>query len=646
MDRTARLPVRWSGDVSLNDNGGGRRPQLQRQQQQQQRRTGTPTQRAWPGDDDGGGGGGDAGDVGGPGGTGERWGGPTVGRALGGSPASQSPSPTSEKLSASLSMASASASSTPDSREDVMDLSSDPCLSRSSSEACSTKETPCSEGKSSPSLELDDDDEEEEEEEEREGRKGRNDDDDDDDDTSGGSDFREYERCVLQEWHDDVEEERVRAVRLLRCNDDDGGGGGGASDQVTGGGGRASDGRTSPLPGRPTLSPNANSAHDGGGGGGGAGVSGGTRGQDVATSLPRQLSPNANSSSVRGAGTGAGGGSLGAAAAKAAISGGVRGGGTATAVAVVTSSSAAAAITASANVTSDGGGGVGGDDGADAPLPTMDWDALERHLAGLAAEQSGRQGAAAARAGGSGSASGSPAPSAQRSERESIRQKLALGGFLDDGPGIYTTCSRSGKPSLSSRLQSGMNLQICFVNDSGSDAEESSKTETSPDTPASPMSKQSSSYSERDSPEEEGDEDAMESPLDEMDFASRRRRLQDEARMALAMAQPMARMQVQVEKRSKPPLSDLLPHLPHLGESLLKRSLRPGDLHGMTEGQLQVIVNDLHSQIESLNEELVQLLLVRDELHMEQDAMLVDIEDMTRHAEEQHKFMGAKLVSK
>lgn len=30
------------------------------------------------------------------------------------------------------------------------------------------------------------------------------------------------------------------------------------------------------------------------------------------------------------------------------------------------------------------------------------------------------------------------------------------------------------------------------------------------------------------------------------------------------------------------------------------------------------------------NEELVQLLLMRDELHVEQDAMLVDIEDLTR----------------
>ncbi|KAB0373860.1 hypothetical protein FD755_014116, partial [Muntiacus reevesi] len=42
---------------------------------------------------------------------------------------------------------------------------------------------------------------------------------------------------------------------------------------------------------------------------------------------------------------------------------------------------------------------------------------------------------------------------AQKNERESIRQKLALGSFFDDGPGIYTSCSKSGKPSLSSRLE-------------------------------------------------------------------------------------------------------------------------------------------------------------------------------------------------
>ncbi|XP_040830808.1 schwannomin-interacting protein 1 isoform X5 [Ochotona curzoniae] len=92
--------------------------------------------------------------------------------------------------------------------------------------------------------------------------------------------------------------------------------------------------------------------------------------------------------------------------------------------------------------------------------------------------------------------------------------------------------------------------------------------------------------------------------------------------------------------------STSLPHMPHISECLMKRSLKPTDLRDMTIGQLQVIVNDLHSQIESLNEELVQLLLIRDELHTEQDAMLVDIEDWTRHAESQQKHLAEKMPTK
>ncbi|KAG9278526.1 schwannomin-interacting protein 1 isoform X2 [Astyanax mexicanus] len=272
-------------------------------------------------------------------------------------------------------------------------------------------------------------------------------------------------------------------------------------------------------------------------------------------------------------------------------------------------------------------------------LPTMDWAALERHLAGLQfreQQENHNQNQGLGR---------TNSTNAQKNERESIRQKLALGSFFDDGPGIYTSCSKSGKPSLSSRLQSGMNLQICFVNDSGSDKDsdaDDSKTETSLDTPLSPMSKQSSSYSDRDTTEDDSES------LEDMDFLSRQKKLQAEAKLALAMAKPMAKMQVEVEKqnRKKSPVADLLPHMPHISECLMKRSLKPTDLQDMTLGQLQVIVNDLHSQIESLNEELVQLLLIRDELHMEQDAMLVDIEDLTRHAESQQKHMAEKTLSK
>ncbi|XP_069474557.1 schwannomin-interacting protein 1 isoform X1 [Ambystoma mexicanum] len=272
----------------------------------------------------------------------------------------------------------------------------------------------------------------------------------------------------------------------------------------------------------------------------------------------------------------------------------------------------------------------------DTPLPTMDWAALEKHLAGLQFQEQELRNQSQLK---------TNYTSAQKNERESIRQKLALGSFFDDGPGIYTSCSKSGKPSLSSRLQSGMNLQICFVNDSGSDKDsdaDDSKTETSLDTPMSPMSKQSSSYSDRDTTEEESE------AYEDMDFITRQKKLQAEAKMALAMAKPMAKMQVEVEKqnRKKSPVADLLPHMPHISECLMKRSLKPNDLRDMTIGQLQVIVNDLHSQIESLNEELVQLLLIRDELHMEQDAMLVDIEDFTRHAESQQKHMTEKMPAK
>ncbi|XP_077396740.1 schwannomin-interacting protein 1 [Festucalex cinctus] len=494
----------------------------------------------------------------------------------------RSPSPSSlsssDKMSMSISMATLSDGSTPDYREDGMDLGSD-ASSRSSSESNSNKVTPCSPSpdlpmlddyKSSPSLDLVTLEDYEEDE-----------------------DYQEYKKKVMEEWESEYANE---CVSPQAPGQEEGGGYG-----KTGLGQQSQDVKSVPplpAPGGRTavapdelkqngnaLLPRSNPLHS----------PGAPQGGLTGTPKPRHQSFSQGRGS-RSTGGGGGGG---------------------------------------------GGGSHRDEEGVEEEtLPTMDWAALERHLAGLQCQEQENQNLNCNQ-----NHNKTGYTSAQKNERESIRQKLALGSFFDDGPGIYTSCSKSGKPSLSSRLQSGMNLQICFVNDSGSDKDsdaDDSKTETSLDTPLSPMSKQSSSYSDRDTTEEDSES------LEDMDFLSRQKKLQAEAKLALAMAKPMAKMQVEVEKqnRKKSPVVDLLPHMPHISECLMKRSLKPADLRDMTLGQLQVIVNDLHSQIESLNEELVQLLVVRDELHMEQDAMLVDIEDLTRHAESQQKHLAEKTLSK
>ncbi|CAN0302227.1 unnamed protein product [Lampetra planeri] len=510
------------------------------------------------------------------------------------------------------------ATASKDSGEDGMDLGSDPC-SRSTSESGSSKVTPCSDCKSSPSLDLetladlDDDDDDDDEEEE----------DEDDDDRRGGglAVARRFPRSVFGEWRQasffqggSTSRGAATPTELSRpANDDD------------------DDDHDDLQLGRTQAGQHAGNSR--------RSTSAAAAAAIVPSPSPSpspSLSPSPPTSMATTSEEGDGGSGSGGSG-----GGGVRSGRSEASVAAV----------------KEGGPGerawqgLARDDDQDddddddeeeedeslsAGPPTMDWEALERHLAGLQKREQIEQIEARAARAGTAAATLSTFTSAQRNERESIRQKLALGGFFDDGPGIYTNCSKSGKPSLSSRLQSGMNLQICFVNDSGSDkdsdADDSSKTDASPDTPLSPVSKQSSSYSERDSADSEAGTDSESESLDGLDFSACQRKLQAEAKLALAMARPMARMQVEVEKqnRKKSPVADLLPHLPHISESLMKRSLKPADMQEMTLGQLQVIVNDLHSQIESLNEELVQLLLVRDELHMEQDAMLVDIEDLTR----------------
>uniref|UniRef100_T1J4T4 AMMECR1 domain-containing protein n=1 Tax=Strigamia maritima TaxID=126957 RepID=T1J4T4_STRMM len=241
-------------------------------------------------------------------------------------------------------------------------------------------------------------------------------------------------------------------------------------------------------------------------------------------------------------------------------------------------------------------------------MPTIDWKAMEEHLVKAAKEEEllRRQ---------------------RRNDREEIRRRLAMGSDTDE---YYGGERITRKPSLQTRLQSGMNLQICFLNETAND-HENSQGESDADTAAQ---KKERHLAMQEKLKLTSTNNAKNLELkahftEDMDFGARQAKLQAEARIALAQAKEMAHMQMEVEKqrKKKSPIAEMVGIAFPASERRTSRQL----LIEMNVAQLQVIVNDLHTQIENLNEELVRLLLQRDDLHMEQDSMLVDIEDLTRY---------------
>ncbi|XP_013786803.1 myb-like protein P, partial [Limulus polyphemus] len=81
-------------------------------------------------------------------------------------------------------------------------------------------------------------------------------------------------------------------------------------------------------------------------------------------------------------------------------------------------------------------------------MPKIDWTAMEEHLSRAANESNWYL--------------------RRQHDREEIRRKLAMDSDSED---YYCGERVTKKPSLSTRLQSGMNLQICFMNETASDQE-------------------------------------------------------------------------------------------------------------------------------------------------------------------------------
>ncbi|XP_022124528.2 schwannomin-interacting protein 1 homolog isoform X2 [Pieris rapae] len=200
----------------------------------------------------------------------------------------------------------------------------------------------------------------------------------------------------------------------------------------------------------------------------------------------------------------------------------------------------------------------------------------------------------------------------KRNDREEIRKRLAMGIDSEEYYSLGHTDRPGKKPSLHSRLQNGFKLH-----------------------PASLISK---------SPKTRSTQSLNQIELKESDFYALQATLQTEARIALAQAKELARIQMEHERRSRPvsPVTEMLRRSMEKANVPLapdRRRVSRQILTDMNIAQLQVIVNELHSQIECLNDSLVKLLMARDELHMGQDSMLVDIEDLTR-------YLGVKEQSK
>ncbi|XP_026797743.1 schwannomin-interacting protein 1 isoform X2 [Pangasianodon hypophthalmus] len=142
-------------------------------------------------------------------------------------------------------------------------------------------------------------------------------------------------------------------------------------------------------------------------------------------------------------------------------------------------------------------------------------------------------------------------------------------------------------PCITSRFNSPKNLQLCFINDSESD--------------------------------EEGDEGAA--------FKERSHESQGQGRRSAGLKQEVRA--ALSELRDKLWAEQRQQQLSHKDVSFRRKKLSRSDLQTCSVLQLNALRTSLHEDIQDLSSELVKHLVVRDNLRTKQDAMLLDVQDMT-----------------
>ncbi|XP_072905075.1 schwannomin-interacting protein 1-like [Hemitrygon akajei] len=219
-------------------------------------------------------------------------------------------------------------------------------------------------------------------------------------------------------------------------------------------------------------------------------------------------------------------------------------------------------------------------------LPIMNWEALESHIAGLQLRETERRAREGPRLR---PVETPPSPTGRR--RWDGTQRLVSWHRADS-----TAWKALGATiGCESRFHSRMNLRLCFTNDSDSDNDTGDASEPSPEDPAPELVAGETSEAER-------------------ALLARKRELEREAKRSLALV----KRQLDLERQRQQEHA-----------SLGRGPLTPSDLWEMSLLQLQDLRASVFTKIHRLNTQLMELLEVRDDLKTEQDAMLVEIGDLT-----------------
>ncbi|KAL6724828.1 hypothetical protein Aduo_019683 [Ancylostoma duodenale] len=208
---------------------------------------------------------------------------------------------------------------------------------------------------------------------------------------------------------------------------------------------------------------------------------------------------------------------------------------------------------------------------------------------------------------------------------EEVRRRLALqaDSWKGASPAVSTRPHRS---NLALRLQTAMNLQVCYMNELAESASESEISE-SDDEFMVPKSRSTPNLKGTSRPGSSREDPYLRKLRDRavheqhLDPCERQTLLHAETKTVLENAKKAAQTALERYRSSKSKASGV----PRQARQYLRK---------MSMDEVLRIKEVMEQAIDRKNLELVQLLIERDSLHMEHDSLLVDIDDFTEHEAE------------